>query len=70
MKTIKINLDTLAQDLKYMRRMTGMTQKEVAEQLDIRRQTITNYENGVRTPDIRILIAMADLYGYDIYFEN
>lgn len=70
MKTIKMNLDTLAQDLKFMRRMTGMTQKEVAEQLGIRRQTITNYENGVRTPDIRILVAMVDLYGYDIYFEN
>lgn len=70
MHSIKFNISTLAEDLKFMRRTSGMTQREVAERLGIIRQTITNYENGERTPDIKTLSAMLQLYGYDIYFEN
>ena len=70
MHSIKFNISTLAEDLKFMRRTSGMTQREVADRLDIIRQTVTNYENGERTPDIKTLSAMLQLYGYDIYFEN
>jgi transcriptional regulator with XRE-family HTH domain len=70
MHHIKFSIDTLADDLKYMRRMSGMTQREVAERLGVIRQTVTNYENGERIPETRILLAMVNLYGYDIYFEN
>lgn len=70
MHSIKFDISTLAEDLKFMRRTSGMTQREVAERLGIIRQTVTNYENGERTPDIKILSAMLQLYGYDIYFEN
>ena len=48
--------------LQRIRKQNGVGQKELAKKLHVQRQTISSYERGVSTPDIYILIAMADYF--------
>ena len=64
------NQDTLCEDLKEMRRMCNMTQREVANEIKVTRNAITQYEKGIRTPDLKTLSAMLNVYGYEICFEK
>ncbi len=48
--------------LQRIRKQNGVSQKELAKKLHVQRQTISSYERGVSTPDIYILIAMADYF--------
>lgn len=48
--------------LQRIRKQNGVSQKELAKELHVQRQTISSYERGVSTPDIYILIAMADYF--------
>ena len=38
--------------IKYYRMQKGLTQDELAEFLDLAKQTISNYETGFRTPSV------------------
>ena len=40
-----------------------MTQKDLAGLLNISRQAYSNYETGKRTPDLDLLIKIAQIYG-------
>ncbi len=46
--------------IKKHRKQMGITQKEMAQQLNIPYSTYSNYENNNRTPDIRTLQMIAD----------
>lgn len=48
--------------LKKEREEKKLTQKEIAKILNIKQQTYNNYETGKRTPDIEMLIKIADYY--------
>ena len=48
--------------LKNHRTSAGMTQERIAEELNVSRQTISNWENGKSLPDIISLIKISDLY--------
>jgi transcriptional regulator with XRE-family HTH domain/methylmalonyl-CoA mutase cobalamin-binding subunit len=52
--------------LKNLRTRFGMTQKELAEKLNIGQTAIANYENGKRFPDENNLIKLADCFGVSI----
>lgn len=66
-KEEKILVNTmLGAQLKKYRRAKGLTQQNVADQLHIRRQTYSNYERDVRTPDAKMLAALAALYDISI----
>lgn len=43
--------------------MAGLTQRTVADRLKIYRQTISYFENNTRNPNIKTLVALADIYG-------
>jgi transcriptional regulator with XRE-family HTH domain len=43
-----------------------MTQKQLAEHLGVTIRTITNYENGSREPNIKTLIALAQLFDVSV----
>lgn len=45
--------------LKEIRKKAGFTQKELAENTEISRSTIANYESGKREPDIENLCIIA-----------
>ncbi|CUX25831.1 helix-turn-helix protein [Clostridium sp. C105KSO13] len=43
-----------------------MTQEQLAQKMYMKRQTLSNYEVGKRTPDIYELSAMADIFGVSL----
>ena len=49
-------------ELKKFRQEKNMTQKEIANFLNLQVQTYQNYELGKRQPDIQTLIKLADFY--------
>lgn len=52
----------LGQNLKDMRIRNKYNQEDIAEQLGVTKQTISNWEKGKRTPDIDSLIELANIY--------
>ena len=48
--------------LKHARIESGYTQEQVAEQLDVSRQTISSWENGRTFPDIVSVVSLSDIY--------
>ena len=52
----------LANNLRYLRKKHGLTQKALSKMLNISRQAYSNYETGKRIPDIDMLIRIADIY--------
>ena len=48
--------------LRRVRKQRGFTIAEAAESVGISRQSLSNYERGVREPSLKILITMSDLY--------
>ena len=52
--------------LKDARVLAGLTQEQVAEELGISRQTMSNWENGKTYPDIVSVIKMSDLYSVSL----
>jgi transcriptional regulator with XRE-family HTH domain len=56
---------TLADKLRKARQHAGLEQDELAEQLGIARQSVSNYERGQTTPNRPIVWAWADVTGVD-----
>lgn len=48
--------------LKELRKQKGWTQKELANQLDIRYSHLNKYENGMHVPPLEKLIQLADIF--------
>lgn len=48
--------------LKYYRAKQGLSQSDVAEKLNISRQSISNWENSKTAPDLNSLKALSKLY--------
>ena len=53
----------IGERLREARKMAGLTQRTVADRLKIYRQTISYFENNTRNPNIKTLVALADIYG-------
>ena len=52
----------LSVNLKILRKKMNIGQKELAAFLNVSVGTISNYENGVHSPDMETLIKIADFY--------
>ena len=52
--------------LKEARSHAGLTQEEVAEAIQVSRQTISNWETGKFYPDIISVIKLSDLYAISL----
>lgn len=48
--------------LKEIRKISGMTQEELADKLNVSRQTISKWEKGLSTPDLEMAIQFCDLF--------
>ena len=46
----------------YLRKKQGLTQDELAEQLNISRQSVSKWESATSIPDVTKIMAMADLF--------
>lgn len=54
--------NTIGNNIKKLRKESGMTQEQISVKLCMSRQTLSNYETGKRIPDIYELIVLADLF--------
>ena len=50
-------------NLMSLRKMSGMSQEELAERIHISRQTLSKYETGESLPNIEQCKAIADVFG-------
>ncbi len=55
-------METFQEKLKEMRKMYGLTQRQVAEKLGISQPSYIRYENGTSEPTLENLVKLADLF--------
>ncbi len=58
----EINYNNYMNNLKNLRLQFGYTQQFVANKLNVKQNTYSQYETGAREISIDLLIAVADLY--------
>lgn len=51
----------LSENIKHFRKAKGISQEEMAVKLNVVRQTVSKWENGLSVPDADILIHIAEL---------
>ena len=56
----------IGKKLKDARLHSGLTQEKVAEELNVSRQTISNWENEKSYPDIISVIGLSNLYSISL----
>lgn len=49
--------------IRKYRKKSGLTQARTAEELGVRANAVSQWETGVRSPSVRHLRQMADLFG-------
>ncbi|NFO71747.1 helix-turn-helix transcriptional regulator, partial [Clostridium botulinum] len=52
--------------LKGLREDRDLTQDQIADILKITRSAVANYENGIREPDISLLVKIADYFNISL----
>lgn len=57
---------TFAENLKQHRLKLGLTQKQLAQQLDYTEKTVSKWENGNGLPTLEMLIKLAELFGISL----
>ena len=57
---------TISQNLKDLRRLSGLTQEQVAQRVGLTRQAISSYESGRTQPDLAMLEKLAAVYGVEL----
>lgn len=56
----------IGEQLKRARNQAELTQEQVADEIHVSRQTISNWENQKSYPDIASVILLSDLYGLSL----
>ena len=54
--------NTIASQLKRLRKSRGWTQTQLADKLSVSKQTISNWETGTKVPRMGSLQNLADLF--------
>lgn len=52
----------LGEKLSFLRKQNGFSQEELADRLNITRQSVSKWENGLAIPELDALIALSNLY--------
>jgi transcriptional regulator with XRE-family HTH domain len=55
-------MSVFAEQLKTLRKINGLTQKELAEKLKIKQNSHSDWENGKSEPNIEMLVRIADYF--------
>ena len=55
----------IGKNIRDLRQQKHLTQEELAEQLFVTRQTISNYENGRTRPDVDQILRLAEIFDTD-----
>ena len=59
MKVRKVGILMLNENIKNLRRSKGLSQEEFAAKLNVVRQTVSKWENGLSVPDSEMLVRIA-----------
>lgn len=54
------------ENLKYLRKKEGLTQEELAEKLNVSRQSVTKWESGQALPDIEKVKEIAYIFSVSV----
>lgn len=57
---------TIGEQITQLRRERKMSQEELAEELQISRQSVSKWENGLSNPDTENLIRLAEIFRVDV----
>ena len=57
---------SLAENLQYLRAREGVTQEQLAERLDVSRQSVSKWESGVSFPEMDTLLKLCDMFRVDL----
>jgi transcriptional regulator with XRE-family HTH domain len=60
-------------NLKFLRSAKGLKQSDLAHRLNVKTNTISNYENGISEPDFKILDAIINIFdinSFDLLFKD
>ena len=52
----------LSKKIYQLRKLAGMTQEQLAEKLNISRQTLSKWENGTSVPDVKSVVRLSVLF--------
>lgn len=52
----------VGEKIKKIRKMAGMTQEELAEKMNVSRQTISKWEKEISSPDLDSAVALCELF--------
>lgn len=55
------------ENFKNLRKQCGLSQQEVADKLQIKQSSVSDWENDVSRPDYEKLIALSELYDVTLY---
>ena len=55
----------IGKNIRDLRQQKHLTQEELAEQLFVTRQTVSNYENGRTRPDVDQILRLAEIFDTD-----
>ena len=55
------------ENFKNIRKQCGLSQQEVADKLQIKQSSVSDWENHVSRPDYEKLIALSELYDVMLY---
>ena len=56
---------TLGEHLRVMRERADLTQKQLADRIELSRNSVVNYERGIHTPKWMVVAAWAEACGFD-----
>jgi len=54
---------SLGNRINYFRQQSGLTQEQLAERMNVTRQTVSNWERGLNEPDFDSLCRLAGVFG-------
>lgn len=55
--------DTISKQIKYFRNKFSLTQAQLADRLDVSKQTVSNWETGIKLPRMGAIQKMSDIFG-------
>ena len=57
---------SFSENLQFLRAQAGVTQEQLAEQLDVSRQSVSKWEGGLSFPEMDTLLRICDLYSVNL----
>lgn len=61
-----MDLQKIGACLRDLRREKGLTQEQLAERFSVSQRTVSRWETGTATPDLDVLLQLADFYEVDL----